>query len=587
PAAIQGYARDVSAIVTFTRYLQLLHRLSATNYEHMDELFDAYLATGCEIFGVERGAISSPDGRLMKCVGNVAGDPRALEIARSCGTVVDTGEDAKRGLYVGSPILVEDSVYAVLSFWSEEDPHPDKPHPQAREVIEMMARSIAAAAHQRQLTDRLAHQATHDSLTGLPNRLLLQRELDDGLHEAQNKGRLLAVVFIDLDRFKQINDTLGHDVGDAVLQQVGQRLQASMIPGDTLARMGGDEFTAVLTQCDSAESADGYARRLMSAVRAPCRMAGRELFVTASIGISLFPRDGHDAATLLRNADNAMYAAKYGSRNELQFYKGDAPSDGRRRLELETHLRRALERREFQIQFQPVMDLHGQLASLEALLVWDNPALGRIAPSEFIPIAEDTGMILSIGSWVLYEVCRQVAKWERLGLSPVPVAVNVSALQFAQPDFVSTVAEALRHAQAPPRAIELELTESLIMRDVQTSASLMRELRHIGVKIAIDDFGTGYSSLSYLRRLPADSLKIDKSFLQQSEFGPATLALIRAVVVLGHTAGLTVTAEGVESEEQLELVREAGCDRVQGHLYGAALPTEAASELLRKRCQSQ
>ena len=235
------------------------------------------------------------------------------------------------------------------------------------------------------------------------------------------------------------------------------------------------------------------------------------------------------------------------------------------------------------MQFQPQVDMRGNLASLEALLMWDNPELGRIPASEFIPIAEDTGMILSIGGWVLQQVCRQVAEWEHAGLRPVPVAVNVSALQFAQQDFVSTVADALRTANAPPSAIELELTESLIMRDVDTSASLMRELREIGVKIAIDDFGTGYSSLSYLRRLPADSLKIDKSFLQESEFGPATMALIRAVVVLAHSTGLKVTAEGVESSDQLELVREAGCDRVQGHLFGAALPKDEAERLLRER----
>jgi diguanylate cyclase (GGDEF)-like protein len=392
------------------------------------------------------------------------------------------------------------------------------------------------------------------------------------------------VVFIDLDRFKQINDTLGHDTGDAVLEQLGRRLRESMQPGDTLARMGGDEFTALLTTCTSEQEADTYARALMSSVREPFRANGRELFVTASVGVSLFPRDGNDAATLLHNADTAMYAAKYNSRNELQFYKGDAPTDGRRRLELETQLRRALEREEFHVQFQPQVDMRGCLASLEALLIWENPELGRIAPSEFIPIAEDTGMILGIGSWVLKHVCRQVAEWDRAGLRPVPVAVNVSALQFAQPDFVCTVADAMQCVAAPAGSIELELTESLIMRDVETSANLLRELRAIGFKIAIDDFGTGYSSLSYLRRLPADSLKIDKSFLQESEYGPATLALIRAVVVLAHTAGLKVTAEGVESPEQLELVREAGCDYVQGHLFGAALPHEAAEKLLRDRC---
>jgi diguanylate cyclase (GGDEF)-like protein/PAS domain S-box-containing protein len=584
PAAVQGYARDVTTITTFTRYLQLLHRLSSTNYEHIDQLFDAYLATGCEIFGVDSAAITTPEGRTVKWFGAEREDPHASEIAQSRHTVVLADEKTGDGLYLGSPILIEDEVYAVLGFWSSDLSPTRHAHPQAREVIEMMAGSIAAAAHQRQLTDQLAHQATHDTLTGLKNRLWLQRELDLCLREARRTGKLLAVVFIDLDRFKQINDTLGHEIGDAVLEQLGRRLEKSMEPGDTLARMGGDEFTAVLTRCSSSEDADAYARRLMSAVREPCRMAGRELFVTASVGVSLFPRDGCDGATLLRNADTAMYAAKYSSRNDLQFYKGDAPTDGKRRLELETHLRRALEREEFQLQFQPQVDMQGNLASLEALLMWETPELGRIAPSEFIPIAEDTGMILAIGSWVLQQVCHVVAEWKRAGLRPAPVAVNVSALQFAQSDFVSTVADALKKADAPASAIELELTESLIMRDVDTSANLMRELRDIGVKIAIDDFGTGYSSLSYLRRLPADSLKIDKSFLQETEFGPATMALIRAVVVLAHSMGLKVTAEGVESPDQLELVREAGCDRVQGHLFGAALPKEAAERLLRERC---
>jgi diguanylate cyclase (GGDEF)-like protein/PAS domain S-box-containing protein len=583
PIAVQGYARDVTTVVTFTRYLQLLHRLSSTNYEHIDELFAAYLATGCEIFGVDHAMITTADGRVVKAVGDVREDRLAAEIVRSRDTVVLTGSDSNEDLYLGSPIIIDEAVYGVLSFWSGDDPSPRHPHPQAREVIEMMARSIAAATHQRQLTDQLAHQATHDALTGLPNRFYLQRELDRCLRKAAATGRLVAVVFIDLDRFKQINDTLGHEVGDAVLEQLGRRLQQSMMPGDTLARMGGDEFTAVLTHCQTVDEADAYARTLMSAVRAPCRMGSRELFVTASVGVTLFPRDGDDAATLLRNADSAMYAAKYGSRNDLQFYKGDAPTDGRRRLELETHLRRALERDEFQMQFQPQFDLMKRLASLEALLIWENPELGRIGPSEFIPIAEDTGMILAIGSWVLQRVCCQVGEWQRMNLHPVPVAVNVSALQFAQPDFVATVADALRNANAQPSAIELELTESLIMRDVETSANLMRELRAIGVKIAIDDFGTGYSSLSYLRRLPADSLKIDKSFLQESELGPATLALVRAVVALAHATGLTVTAEGVESSEQLAIIREAGCDRVQGHLFGAALPKLEVEHLLRER----
>ena len=278
-----------------------------------------------------------------------------------------------------------------------------------------------------------------------------------------------------------------------------------------------------------------------------------------------------------------MYIAKNRSRNELQFFTPDVSGGARKRLELETRLRRALERHEFQLFYQPQVDLNGRLASLEALLVWDTAELGRVSPSEFIPIAEETGMILQIGEWVLQHTCDQIAAWREAGLRTVPLAVNVSALQFAQPDFVRTVADTLTSAQVPADCLELELTESLIMSDVQASASRMRELREIGVKIAIDDFGTGYSSLSYLRRLPADSLKIDQSFLQESEFGPATLALVKSIVVLAHNIGLSVTAEGIETTEQLQLIRQAGCDRAQGHLFGAGLPPHTAEEWLRRR----
>jgi diguanylate cyclase (GGDEF)-like protein/PAS domain S-box-containing protein len=574
PAAVQAFARDMTKTVAFTRYMQLLHRLSVTNYDNLDQLLAAYLATGCEIFGATCGVITASGNGPLSTFGPASEDTRAGDVEARRHTVLCTAP-----LYVASPILVGDTVHAVIAFFSDGEVRQLDPH--AREIIELMAKSIAAAMHQRQLTDQLAFQANHDALTGLPNRLLLQRELDISLERALEGNRLLAVVFIDLDRFKQINDTLGHEIGDIVLCQIGERLQAAMRPGDTLARMGGDEFTAILTECPSAEAAAAYARELMASVRTPCKVGGRELFVTASVGISLFPRDGADAATLLRHADAAMYAAKYGATNDLHFFTPDATAHARRRLEIETKLRRALEREELEVHFQPQVDLDGNLASLEALLVWDNPDLGRVSPTEFIPIAEDTGMILSIGAWVLEHVCRQITEWRNAGLAPPPIAVNVSSLQFAQPGFVGTVAGALQRSNAPASALELELTESLVMRDQPTSARLMQELRDLGVKIAIDDFGTGYSSLSYLRRLPADVLKIDRSFVRESEFGPATVALLKAIVALGHATGLIVTAEGIETPQQLELIREAGCDRAQGHMFGAPLPKEAIEQLLR------
>lgn len=577
PAAIQGFARDVSQVVTFTRNLQLLHRLSTTSYPQMEALFSDYLATGCEIFDASAGIITSLARGTLQWFGAAHQDPHADEVARMRRTLALGGD---KPFYLGTPILVDDSTYGVIGFSREAPSAPRRPHPQAREVIELMAKSIAAAIHQRQLRDQLEHQANHDALTGLPNRLMLQRELDAALANAGRCGQSLAVVFIDLDRFKQINDTLGHEVGDLVLQQIGGRLQNCMRPGDTLARMGGDEFTAILLGGLREEAAAEYARSFMAAVRSPCRAAGRELFVTASVGISVYPKDGIDAQTLLRNADTAMYTAKYRTKNDLHFFTAEASAGARKRLELETHLRRALERNEFVLHYQPQVDLHGHLASLEALLVWDSPEIGRVSPSEFIPIAEDTGMILPIGAWVLRKACAQMAEWRKAGLNPVPLAVNVSALQFGESDFVSTVANALKEADVPAEAFELELTESLIMRDVESSAKLMSDLRQIGVRIAIDDFGTGYSSLSYLRKLPADSLKIDRSFLQESEFAPATLALIKAIVVLAHNIGLKVTAEGVETADQLEIIRQAGCDKVQGHYFGAGLPKESAEQLL-------
>ncbi|HYI95289.1 MAG TPA: EAL domain-containing protein [Bryobacteraceae bacterium] len=583
PTRIHGYARDVSQLATFTRYLQLLHKLSTTNYPHIDLLFRDYLATGCEIFGVDCGVISSSEGDALQVIGCDDMDPHSQDILRGRGTLLlETGDR----FYLGTPVIVEENVYGVLAFWTSQQATNLRPHPQAREVLELMAKGVAAAIHQRQLTDQLAYQANHDALTGLPNRLMLQKRLDVALQNAAKEENIVAVLFLDLDRFKQINDTLGHEVGDIVLREIALRLQACTHRDDTLARMGGDEFTAILTRLETPDAAADYARKLLTAVRTPCRAAGRELFVTVSIGISLYPKDGSDAVTLLRNADSAMYAAKHRTKNDVVFFTAEASATARKSLELETHLRRALERNEFQMHYQPQVDLEGELASLEALLVWDSPELGRIPPSRFIPIAEETGMILQIGTWVLQRACGQMADWKRAGLDPVPLAVNVSAMQIVEPNFVSMVAAALHDSGIPAHALELELTESLIMKDAEAAAALMHDLRALGVRIAIDDFGTGYSSLSYLRQLPADSVKIDQSFLHGSEFGPATLALVKAIVVLAHNLGLTVTAEGVETEEQFDLIRKAGCDLVQGHLFGAGLPREAVESLLRQRLQT-
>jgi diguanylate cyclase (GGDEF)-like protein len=586
PAAMSAAEAQLVAktheLARFTRYLQLLHRLSTTNYPHINALFGDYLYTGCEIFGTASGAIFEWKGNdlYLRASGGVSSnDPRAPDVFREGKTVIlqDSGE-----LYVATTITSDGLPWGIISYWEPSSEATEALHPQAKEIVELIAKSIGIAIHQRQLTDQLAFQAKHDALTGLPNRLYMQESLNRAIEDAKGRGGTLAVAFIDLDRFKQINDTLGHIVGDRVLQQLGNRLRSCLQPGDMLARMGGDEFTAILTASDALQPIKTI-RKLLASVRTPCRIGEHELFVTASIGVSLYPDHGEDATTLLRNADSAMYTAKYRGKNDVHCYSEAARSGGMERLGLENDLRRALERDELRLLFQPQVELDGKLAGLEVLLVWDHREHGRISPGEFIPIAEETGMILTIGSWVLKEACRQLVNWRQSGLDPVPVAVNVSALQFAQANFVPTVAGILTNYSLPPELLELELTESLVMRGVDESISVMRQIRILGVRIAIDDFGTGYSSLSYVRELPADTLKIDHSFFDESNRPGSSLALIRTVAALAHTFGLSVTAEGVETARHLEIAREAGCDRVQGLLFGGALESDAVGELLRSR----
>jgi diguanylate cyclase (GGDEF)-like protein len=567
-------------LARFTRYLQLLHRLSTTNYRHINALFADYLNAGCEIFGTATGSLFEWKGNdlyLRASCGSAGEDPHAESVFHEMKTAI---LEAPGELYVATPIQSDGVTWGTISFREPRSNAEEALHPQAKEIVELIAKSIGIAIHQRQLTDQLAFQAKHDALTGLPNRLYMQERLDRAIDEAKERGGVLAVAFIDLDRFKQINDTLGHIVGDRVLQQLASRLRNCIQSADTLARMGGDEFTAILASPDASQPFKTI-RKLLAAVRAPCRVGEHELFVTASIGVSFYPQHGDDATTLLRNADSAMYTAKYRGKNDIHCYDAQPRPRMLHRLGLENDLRRALERDELKLLYQPQVELTGNLAGLEVLLMWDHREHGRVTPGEFIPIAEETGMILTIGSWVLREACRQVADWRHSGLPVVPVSVNVSALQFAQANFVPTVAGVLAYSGVPPELLELELTESLVMRGVEQSMAVMQHVRDLGVRIAIDDFGTGYSSLSYVRELPADALKIDHSFFNESGKPGSSLPLIRTITELAHTFGLTVTAEGVETMHHLEIARQSGCDRAQGLLFGGALGAEATEDLLR------
>ena len=389
---------------------------------------------------------------------------------------------------------------------------------------------------------------------------------------------MVALLYFDLDRFKLINDTLGHASGDAVLRQVAERLRATLRETDTLARMSGDEFTVIAPGLKNPQNASLVAETILKALRDPFQVENQELYVSASVGISIYPRDANDAEALQRHADNAMYRAKAQGKNRFEYFMPDIGDPKTTRLELETSLRRALDRGEFSLHYQPQFDLqNGKLVGQEALLRWNHPKLGAIAPDQFIPIAEENGLIIPIGAWVLQEACVQTAAWRKAGYRLKGVSVNVSAVQFSRADFVDTIGDILGRTGLDPKFLELELTESLVIRDVRESANKMEKLRVLGVQISVDDFGAGYSSLSYLQRLPIDILKLDRSFVEESKTSSGNASLVKGIVSLAHGLGMRVTAEGIETEEQLDLVHRSGCDKAQGFLLGR--PSPAASAL--------
>jgi len=570
PAGIQGIARDITGrkrAETLERDRNRVLELVASAEPLESVLRELCLLVERQLSGVRCSIFVLRDDRLLPAAGPdrpssphenpppaVAVDLRRVPIQSQSGTLL--GE-----------LLLEYSGAAA---------EPE----QERVVLEAAVRLAVVAIEQRQLTESLAYRATHDPLTGLPNRSLFERNLEQALAEAQRHGRALAVLFIDLDRFKQINDSLGHLAGDQVLVQAAQRLHGCLRRSDLLARMGGDEFTAVITDLSDTRDAARVAEKLLAAFQEPFLWEGQELFVTASIGVSLFPRDGRDAAALQRNADVAMYRAKSRGRNAFEFFVPELAAAAQHRLQIENSLRKALDKGEFRFFYHPQVDGSGRLAAFEALLVWDHPTLGLTPPSQFIPIAEDCGMIVPIGAWAIQEACRQCALWQSQGLPRAAVAVNISAVQFARQDFVETVAQALSASGLDPTLLELELTENVVLRRLDESARQMERLRALGVSIAIDDFGTGYSSLSYLRRLPVDILKMDQSFLQGGGARPSAMPLVEAIIALAHGLGLKVVAEGVETRDHFEALKAAGCDRFQGYLWGEPLTAEAATRLL-------
>jgi diguanylate cyclase (GGDEF)-like protein/PAS domain S-box-containing protein len=428
---------------------------------------------------------------------------------------------------------------------------------------------------------RIEQQANHDELTGLANRSLLKDRLQQSILTAASYGTRLAVAFVDLDRFKFINDSLGHQVGDQLLKEMSSRLKSCVREWDTVARLGGDEFVLLLNGTTSADSVQIAVERMLSVVGEPWTTAQGEFQVTSSIGVAMYPDDGTDAETLLKHADAAMYRAKENGRNSFQFFTAEFNAQMTERLELESKLRRALEREQLLLHFQPRVDLtSGRVISAEALLRWQIPGEAMIPPARFIPLAEETGLIVTIGRWVLQAACAQNKAWQDAGLPHLAISVNVSARQFLQENFVDVVAEVLRDTGLEARYLELEITESMVMHDAQRLMEMLDQLKELGVQIALDDFGTGYSSLSYLKRFAVDRLKIDRSFVKDVTTNADDAAIVRTIIALGHNLGLKVIAEGVETQEQLAFLRRNLCDEMQGYFFSPPLESATFRALL-------
>ncbi|HEY9849989.1 MAG TPA: EAL domain-containing protein [Leptolyngbyaceae cyanobacterium] len=440
------------------------------------------------------------------------------------------------------------------------------------------------AIMQRRVEDMIRHQASHDLLTGLPNRLLFNDRLTLALANIHQRRQLLGVVFLDLDCFKNINDTLGHAVGDELLQNVAQRLKKCLRETDVVARWGGDEFTILLSPIVSSEDAAQIAQRILDALGVPFHFSDQEFYVKASIGIAIAPYDGEDAETLLKNADAAMYRAKHQGRNNYQLYTSAIGNKAYERLILENNLYKALEREEFLLHYQPQIDIEtGEILSMEALIRWESAERGLIPPAQFIPLAEETGLICPIGEWVLRTACAQNKAWQLAGLSPIRIAVNLSGRQFQQKNLVKTIAQVLDETGLDPRYLEIEITESIAIQDVELTICVLQSLQKMGIHISIDDFGTGYSSLWSLKRFPLNTLKIDRSFVRDLISDPKDAAIIQAVIALGHGLDLKVIAEGVETPEQFSFLRSVNCDAVQGYLFSPPLSTQAATQLYLKK----
>lgn len=486
------------------------------------------------------------------------------------------------GIRSGAEVLVwgVNGPYGLLGVYSR------RPHAFDRQSVDFLQgikNTLAAAIDRKSAEDRLAYLAQFDALTGLPNHNLYVERLSQTLRQTEWQGRRVGVLFVDVDRFKSVNDKLGHSGGDAVLMQVARRLQSCARPNDTVARLSGDEFALLLDHLDGLEEAAAVAECVIASLAKPFRVDTREVYVSASLGISVSPADGSTSDSLLKHADLAMYRAKQSGRNTYRFFAAEMNERAAEHHRMEGDLRGAVDRHEFVLHYQPKADLKsGAISGFEALLRWNHPLRGLVPPAEFIPILEDTGLIDEVGDWVIRQACEQIRLWQLAGLPHYPVAVNLSARQFTQSGLETTIGSILDESQIDAGLLEIELTESVLMSDSEDALRVLDNIKQRGIRLSVDDFGTGYSSLAYLKRFPLDSLKIDRAFIRDitTDSGGATIA--KAIINLAHSLKLKVVAEGVEKQAQLDFLRDHGCDEIQGFLFARPMPAAECERAMRE-----
>ncbi|MBV8601938.1 MAG: EAL domain-containing protein [Candidatus Eremiobacteraeota bacterium] len=545
------------------------------------------VALGCRLVGCEAGAVfeldravddESPVPERLCRLGLGTEGTLALDDLQGLPYIAadDDGKPSGFVAYIGAPIMVRGVVVGTLNFATKQQR--EEPFSETdRDLVQLISALIGSAIDRRRSRERLRRLAYFDTLTGLPNRVQFVERLRETVTGIVSAGerRRLAVVFLDLDHFKEINDTFGHGRGDAVLSVVGERLRERVGDRGMVARMSGDEFAVLLERGPDLEEVDAFAESLRAAIDAPIVIGGYEQYATASIGVSIYPEDGTDAETLVKHADVAMYRAKEKGRNFVQFYTPVLNAAMTTRLQQEKALRKALARSEFLVYYQPQFELAtGKLFGIEALVRWHHPKLGLIRPDLFIPNAESSSVIVLIGELVMEMACQQLVKWQRRGLPELRVSVNLSARQFHETDLLKRARSVLESTGLDPQTLEFEITESVAMDDAERSTEIMRTLRDVGIRFCLDDFGTSYSSLGYLKSFPIDTLKIDQSFVRDIMTEQDDATIVRTVIAMAHNLGLDVCAEGTETEDQLNFLRQNTCDRVQGYFYSRPVPPE-------------